>query len=301
MRREDISDITSFAIVAQEGSFTKAASKIGITQSALSQIVRRLEDRLGVRLLARTTRSVAPTLAGERLMSRFLPLLQELESGIAELGEYRDKPAGHIRLTAVEHAAKTIILPKLSQMLPEYPDISVEVIVDYNLSDVVSDRFDAGVRLGEHVEQDMIALRISPDIPMAIVGSPRYLDANGRPTVPEELSRHRGINLRLPTSNTVNTWRLQSTKRETRVKIDGQLILNSIELIQDAALNGMGLAYLPLDQVEPLVSSGSLELVLNRWTTPLPGYHLFYPNRRQNLPAFKLVADALRYRHKEPG
>lgn len=296
MRREDIADLAAFATVAEARSFTRAAAKLGISQSALSQIVRRLETRLGVRLLARTTRSVAPTDAGERLVRALAPMLHDLDQHMAELSAMRDKPAGFIRITSVEHAARTVILPALSKLLPAYPDITVEVVVDYGLADIVADRFDAGVRLGESVAKDMIAVPIGPAIPMAIVGSPKYFKKFPAPTKPDQLVEHRAINLRLPTSGTLNTWRLVKGGRETRVRVEGSLVFNTIELILDAALDGLGLAYLPLDQLDKPLKAGRLRRVLAEWTPPLPPYHLYYPTRRHTSAAFKLLVEALRYR-----
>jgi DNA-binding transcriptional LysR family regulator len=296
MRREDMADLTAFVVVAETRNFTRAAAKLDLSQSALSQIVRRLEARLGVRLLARTTRSVAATEAGERLLQSLAPMLHDIDQRIADLSTFRDKPAGTIRVTTVEHAAKTILRPALSRLLPGYPDITVEIIIDYGLTDIVADRFDAGVRLGEHVAKDMVAVPIGPEISMAIVGSPKYFRKFEPPTHPDQLVTHRCINLRLPTSGTLNAWRFVKGGRETRVRVEGPLIFNSIDLIQDAALDGLGLAYLPLDQVEKLIKSGRLRRVLAQWTPPLPAYHLYYPSRRHTSPAFKLLVDTLRYR-----
>lgn len=299
MRREDIADLTAFVTVAEEGSFTKAAIRLGLSQSALSQIVRRLEDRLGLRLLTRTTRSVAPTSAGDRLVRRLGPLLREIDDDLAELSELRDTPSGNIRITSVEHAAKTILIPMLAEVLPSYPEVTVEVIVDYGLVDVVSDRFDAGVRLGEQVAKDMISVRISPDIPMAIVGAPAYLAQHPKPTSPEDLVEHRAINLRLPTSETINAWRLSKDGESKRVRVEGALSFNTLELIWNSALLGQGLAYLPRDQVEDDLARGALQQVLADWTPPLPGYHLYYPNRRHSSPAFRLIVDALKARLRQ--
>lgn len=296
MRREDVADLAAFAAVAEAKNFTRAAAKLGVSQSALSQIVRRLEARLGVPLLARTTRSVAATEAGERLVQAFLPMLNEIEQRIADLSVLRDKPTGTIRITTVEHAAKTILRPALTHFLKKYPDITVEIIVDYGLADVVADRFDAGVRLGEHVAKDMIATRIGPAIPMAIVGSPKYLRRHAMPFDPDELVNHRCINLRLPTSGALNAWRLVKGGRETRVQVEGPLVFNTIDLILDAAVDGMGLAYLPCDQVDSLIDRGRLTPVLSEWTPPLSGYHLYYPRRHHTAPAFRLLVEALRYR-----
>lgn len=301
MRREDIADLTAFVTVAEEGSFTRAAIRLGISQSALSQIVRRLEDRLGLRLLSRTTRSVAPTPAGERLVRRLGPLLREIDSDLAELSEFRDTPTGNIRITSVEHAAKTVLMPALADMLPGFPDVSVEIIVDYGLVDVVAERFDAGVRLGEQVAKDMISVRISPEIPMAIVAAPSYLAEHGVPLTPQDLVDHRAINLRLPSSETINAWRLSKGGDVKQVRIEGALSFNTIDLIRQSALLGQGLAYLPRDQVEDDIASGALAQVLADWTPPLPGYHLYYPNRRHSSPAFRLIVDALKSRLRQLG
>lgn len=296
MDRQDMADLTAFVVVAEERNFTRAALKLGLSQSALSGIVRRLEERLGVRLLARTSRSVASTEAGERLVRTLTPMLRELDQSFVELSALREKPTGTIRISSVEHAAKTIILPALTQLLSKYPDINVEVIVDYGLVDVVADHFDAGVRLGEQVAKDMIAVRMSPDVPMAIVGSPTYFETNAVPDKPEQLVEHQAINLRLPTSGVLNAWRFLEGGREIRVRVDGPLVFNTIDLILDAAICGLGLAYMPLDQVTDHLASGRLIRVLADSTPPLPGYHLYYPSRRHASPAFSLFVDAVRYR-----
>lgn len=296
MRRDEIADLAAFVVVAEERSFTKAAQRLGMAQSALSQIVRRIEERLGVRLLSRTTRSVAPTEAGERLIATLGPMLHDLDAAVASLGELRDRPSGTIRITTVEHAAKTIIVPALKRMLPDNPDIKVEITIDYGLADVVADRFDAGVRLGGAIAKDMIALRIGPDTPMAIVGAPGYFRRHPVPVSPAHLIDHRAVNLRLPTSGTLNSWRLIRGGRETRVRVDGPLTLNSIDLILDAALDGHGLAYLPLDQVQRFLDEGALVRVLGKFTPDLPGYHLYYPHRRHASSAFTLLVETLRFR-----
>lgn len=296
MQREQMADLAALVVVAEERSFTRAAAKLGLSQSALSQIVRRLEERLGVRLLARTTRSVAPTEAGRRLTDALAPMLADVDRVIADLGEFRDRPAGTIRITAVEHAARTILMPAVARLVAAYPDVAVEIVVDYDLADVVAERFDAGVRLGEQVEKDMIAVRIGPDVPMAIVGSPSYLGRYPEPREAEQLVGHRCINLRLPTSETLNAWRLIQNGREMRVRVAGPLIFNRIDLILEAALAGAGLAYLPGDMVDGHLRSGELVGVLHGRVPPLPGYHLYYPNRRHASPAFRLLVDALRFR-----
>ncbi len=296
MRREDVADLAAFAAVAETRSFTRAARQLGITQSALSQIIRRLEERLEVRLLARTTRSVAPTEHGEWLLASLQPMLRELDENLTELRSLRDKPSGTIRITSVEHAAKTVILPALSELLPDHPNLSVEIVADYSLTDVVSGGFDAGVRIGEQVAKDMIAVRISPDIEMAVVGSPGYIKRRGRPSQADDVLEHACINLRLPSAETVNPWRLLRDGQEARFQVNGSLVFNTVDLIRDAALDGHGLAYLPLDLVEGDLVRGHLVHVLKRATPPLPGYHLYYPTRRHYSPAFKLLVDTLRYR-----
>lgn len=296
MRRDEIADLAAFVVVAEERSFTKAAARLGMAQSALSQIVRRIEERLGVRLLSRTTRSVAPTEAGERLIATLGPMLHDLDAAVASLGELRDRPSGTIRITTVEHAAKTIIVPAMRRLLPDNPDITVELTIDYGLSDVVADRFDAGVRLGGEMAKDMIAVRIGPDIPMAIIGSPDYFRTHAAPNAPAQLIDHRAINLRLPTSGTLNKWRLMRGGRETRVRVDGPLVFNTIDLILDAALDGHGLAYLPLDQVQHHLDDRRLVRVLGKFTPDLPGYHLYYPHRRHASSAFTLLVETLRFR-----
>lgn len=300
MKRDEIADMAAFLVVAEERSFTRAAQRLGMSQSALSQIVQRLEAKLALRLLTRTTRSVAPTEAGERLIATLSPMLRDMDAALASLGELRERPAGTIRITTVEHAAKTILLPAMKRLLPQHPDIVVEMTVDYGLANIVTDRFDAGVRLGGEIAKDMIAVRIGPDIPMAIVGAPAYLRAHGAPKKPEQLIGHRAINLRLPTSGTINGWRLKGRKRETRVRVEGQLIFNTIDLIRDAALESYGLAYLPLDQVEGDLRKGQLKRVLPQFTPDLPGYHLYYPNRRFSSSAFRMFVDALRLEKRQP-
>lgn len=295
MRREEIADLAAFVAVAEEQSFTRAAKRLGMSQSALSQIVRRLEERIGLRLLARTTRSVAPTEFGERILATLSPMLRDLDASIASLSEFRDKPAGTIRITTVEHAAKTILRPALGRLLPDHPDIKVEIVIDYGLADVVADRFDAGVRIGEQVDKDMIAVRIGPDFEMVVVGSPAHFVRFGKPAVPEDLIHHRCINLILG-SGTFYRWNFRRAGRSTGVRVDGPLAFNLIDPIRDAALDGLGLACLPLDQVQEDIDQGRLMRILRKWTAALPGYHLYYPNRRFSSPAFRLLVETLRYR-----
>jgi DNA-binding transcriptional LysR family regulator len=291
-----MADLTAFSVVAEERNFTRAASRLGMSQSALSQIMRRLEARLGIRLLTRTTRSVAPTEAGEQLLLTLAPALSELDAKLAMLSELREKPAGTIRITAVEHAAETILYPALRRLLPDYPDIKVEITADYGLADIVADRFDAGVRLGGDVDKDMIAVRIAPDLAIAIVGSPAYFERNPPPVSPPDLVRHQCINLRLSSSRGFYIWDFEKDGRALKVRVDGQLAFNTIAMIREASLDGFGIAHLPLDQVEHYLASGRLVRVLEDWSRPFPGYHLYYPSRRQPTSAFALLINALRYR-----
>ncbi len=296
MRREEMADLTAFVVVAEEQSFTRAAAKLGISQSALSQIVRRLETRLGLRLLARTTRSVAPTDAGQRLLQTLQPALEDLDASIAALSELREKPAGTIRISSVEHATKAYLWPVLKALLPEYPDLNVEIVNDYGLTDIVSERYDAGVRLGEQVAKDMIAVRIAPDMPMALVGSPAYFKANPPLNDPQDLVRHRCINLRLPTSGGLRFWPFEKDGHELKVRTEGQLVFNAIDMIVEGSLAGLGLSYQPKMIVQDHLDAGRLVQVLADWSLALPGYHLYYPSRRQPTPAFTLLVNALRYR-----
>ncbi|HCT2124082.1 TPA: LysR family transcriptional regulator [Citrobacter koseri] len=296
MKRDEIADLMAFVAVAEERSFTRAAARLGMAQSALSQIVRRTEERLGLRLLTRTTRSVVPTEAGEHLLSVLGPMLNDLNSALTSLGDLRDRPSGTIRITTVEHAAKTILLPAMRTLLKSHPDINVQLLIDYGLTDVVSERFDAGVRLGGEMDKDMIAVRIGPDIPMAIVGAPDYLSRRGTPVSVAHLVDHKAINLYLPSSGTANRWRLMRGGREVRVRMEGQLLLNTIDLILDAAIDGHGLAYLPYDQVQQAIEEKKLTRVLEKFTPDLPGYHLYYPHRRHAGSAFSLFIDVLKYK-----
>ncbi len=296
MARTNINDLIAFLAVARERSFTQAAARLGVSQSALSHTVRQLEERLGVRLLTRTTRSVAPTEAGERLVRTLGPRFDEIEAELAGLSDLRDKPAGTIRITAGEHAASAVLWPALARLLPDYPDIHAEVIVDYGLTDIVTERFDAGVRLGEQVAKDMIAVRIGPDMRMAVVGAPAYFAKRERPKTPQDLTAHRCINLRMPTRGALYVWEFEKRGREVNVRVEGQVVFNNIALRLNAARAGFGLTYLPEDQVRSDLAKGSLVRVLEDWCPPFAGYHLYYPSRRQPTPAFALLVDALRYR-----
>jgi DNA-binding transcriptional LysR family regulator len=296
MSRQPISDLAAFLTVARERSFTRAAVKMGLSQSALSHTITGLEKRLGVRLLTRNTRSVSPTQAGERLLQTVGPRMDEIESELAALSEFRDKPTGTIRINASEHAAETVLSPALAKFLPAYPDIRVEVTVDNGLTDIVAERYDAGVRLGEHLAKDMIAMPIGPEMRMAVVGSPDYFSSRGRPAVPQELTNHSCINMRLRTNGNIYAWEFEKDGRELKVRVDGQLVFNNIALRVNAALQGLGLAYLPEDVVLPYLDDGRLIRVLQDWCPPFAGYHLYYPSRRQASAAFTLLVNALRYR-----
>lgn len=297
MRRAHLDDLFAFLAVAREQSFTRAAAKIGVSQSALSHTMRELEARLGVRLLARTTRRVAPTEAGERLVQTLGPRFEEIETELAALAELRDKPAGTIRITATEYAADAVLLPKLSKLLRDYPDIKVEITVDYGLTDIVAQRYDAGVRSGEQVGKDMIAVRIGPDMRMAVVGAPAYFKQRIEPKRPQDLIGHNCINLRLPTHGDLYAWEFEKAGRELKVRVDGQLTFNTTAQMLNAALSGFGLTYVPEGMVLPHIAKGRLKRVLEGWCPPFSGYHLWYPSRRQSSAAFALVVEALRYRN----
>jgi DNA-binding transcriptional LysR family regulator len=297
MQRGHLDDLRAFLAVAQEQSFTGAAAKLGVSQSALSHTMRELEARLGVRLLSRTTRRVAPTEAGDRLVQTLGPRFEEIEAELAALGELRQKPAGTIRITATEYAADAILLPKLSKLLRDYPDIKVEITVDYGLTDIVSQRYDAGVRSGEQVGRDMIAVRIGPDMRMAVVGAPSYFRKHPEPNRPQELVGHNCINLRLPTHGGLYAWEFEKGGRELKARVDGQLTFNTTAQMLAAALSGFGLTYVPEGLAQPHVAKGRLKRVLTDWCPPFSGYHLWYPSRRQSSAAFALVVEALRYRN----
>jgi len=296
MQKRDLADLQSFLVVARERSFTKAAAKLGVSQSALSHTLRELEERLGIRLLTRTTRSVAPTEAGERLLRTLAPRLEEIEAELSSLTALRGKPAGTVRITAGEHAAQTVLWPKLSKLLPQYPDIKLEVIVDYGLRDIVAERYDAGVRSGEMIAKDMIAVRIGPDLRMVVVGAPSYFAKRPKPKRPQDLTEHTCINLRLPTYDSIYAWEFEKNGREMKVHVEGQLTFNNLGLRIEAALAGCGIAYLPEDQVRAHIAQRRLVRVLADWCPTYAGYHLYYPSRRQPTPAFSLIVDALRYR-----
>src|SRR5271166_2417523 len=296
MQRGNLNDLRALLAVGQERSFTKAAAKLGVSQSALSHTIRGLEERLGFRLLTRTTRSVSPTEAGERLLHTIGPRFEEIEAELEALSELREKPAGTIRITATDYAADTILWPKIAGLVREYPDIKVEIAIDYGLTDIVAERFDAGVRSGEQVAKDMIAVRIGPDMRMAVVGSPGYFKDRPAPKKPQQLTEHNCIGLRLPTHGGLYAWEFEKSGRELRVRVEGQLIFNAATQMLNAALMGLGIAYVPEGMAQPHVARGRLKRVLEDWCLPFPGYHLWYPSRRQASPAFDLLVEALRYR-----
>jgi DNA-binding transcriptional LysR family regulator len=296
MSRENVNDLLAFLAVARERSFTRAAAQLGVSPSALSHTIRGLEARLKLRLLNRTTRSVTPTEAGQRLLQTVGPRFDEITAELAALSELREKPSGTIRITTIEHAAETILWPALKNFLPKYPDIRVELVIDYGLTDIVADRYDAGVRLGEQLAKGMIALPIGPDMRMVVVGAPSYFEGLSKPLSPEDLTVHSCINLRLPTYGSIYSWEFEKDGREVNVRVEGQLVFNNLALRIDAAMAGLGLAYLPEDRVQHHIAAGRLIQVLADWCQPFSGYHLYYPSRRQHTPAFGLLLNALRYR-----
>ena len=296
MKKETAADLVAFLMVAREQSFTRAAARLGVSQSALSQTMRSLETRLGVRLLTRTTRRVSVTEAGERLLRTVGPRFEEIDDELEAVTAFRENPAGSIRLTATENAAASVLWPKLVRFLPKYPEIKVEIVIDYGLTDIVAQRFDAGVRPGETVATGMISVRIAPDMRMAVVGAPAYFAEHEPPRIPQELTGHNCINLRLPTHGGLYAWEFEKHGREMNVRVDGQLVLGTATFMLMAARAGFGLAYLPEEEVRSDLESGRLVRVLADWCPPFSGYHLYYPSRRQPTQAFALLVEALRYR-----
>lgn len=294
MARRNLNDLQAFVTVAREGNFTRAGAVLGVSQSALSQAIRALEERLEIRLLTRTTRSVSPTPAGERLLQAIGNRFDEIEAELDALTELRDKPAGSVRITSGDHVLRTILLPKLLPVMHRYPDIHIEFDVSYGFRDIVADRFDAGVRLGESIDKDMIAMPISPKLRMAAVASPTYFEKHRAPKLPEELTRHNCINIRFPTSGGLYVWEFERRGRQVNVRVDGQATFTASHHIVLAALDGLGIAFLPEEEFAPHIEEGRLVRVLQDWCPPFSGYHLYYPSRRQHLPAFSLVVDALR-------
>jgi DNA-binding transcriptional LysR family regulator len=296
MKKETAADLVAFLVVAREQSFTRAAARLGVSQSALSQTLRGLETRLGVRLLTRTTRRVSATEAGERLLRTVGPRFEEIDDELEAVTAFREKPAGSIRLTATENAAASVLWPELVRFLPKYPEIKVEIVIDYGLTDIVAQRFDAGVRPGETVASGMISVRIAPDMRMAVVGAPAYFAEHEPPKAPQELTGHNCINLRLPTHGGLYAWEFEKAGRGMNVRVDGQLVLGTATFILRAARDGFGLAYLPEVEVRSDLETGRLVRVLADWCPPFSGYHLYYPSRRQPTQAFALLVEALRYR-----
>lgn len=296
MQRGNLDQLVAFVVVARERSFTRAAARLGVSQSALSHTIRELEERLGVRLLSRTTRSVSPTEAGERLLRGVGSRFDEIEAEVAAVSELRAKPAGAIRITATENATETILVPKLTPLLQEFPDIKIEITIDYGLTDIVAQHYDAGVRSGEQVAKDMIAVRIGPDMRMAVVGAPAYFKRRRPPKAPQELVDHNCINLRLPSHGGMYAWEFEKDGRALRVRVEGQFTFNATSEMLNAAIAGAGLAYVPESMAQAHLAEGRLKRVLEDWCLPYSGYHLFYPSRRQSSAAFALVVDALRYR-----
>lgn len=297
MPRSTISGLLAFRAVAEEQSFTRAAAQMGVSPSALSHTIRTLEERLGVRLLTRTTRSVAPTEPGERLLATIGPHFDGIEAELAALSELRDKPAGTIRITTGDHVAETILEPAVAKLLRDYPDIRVEISVNLGFVDIVAERFDAGIRLGETVAQDMVAVRIGPDLRMAAVASADYFERRPLPLTPHDLANHNCINLRLPTRGGLYAWEFEKSGRALNVRVEGQLAVNDIALARRAAIDGVGIAYLPNDYLNADIDAGRLVRVLEDWSPPFPGYHLYYPSRRQQSAAFALLIEAMRYRN----
>lgn len=293
---ENYDQLAMFSLVARERSFTRAAAQLGMSQPALSRSMRQLEERLGIRLLARTTRSVSPTEAGEQLLRVIAPRFEEIDTELAQLNAFRDKPAGRLRITAGEHAAITIMQPVLGKLLPDHPDLHIEVIVDYGLTDIVAEGYDAGIRMGEQVAKDMIAVRVGPELRMAVVGAPDYFRHHPKPKSPHDLTQHNCITIRLPTLGGIFPWEFEKKGQELKVRVEGQLVFNNIAMRLTAAMEGLGLAYMPEDLVQPHIEAGALVRVLSDWCPSFPGYHLYYPSRRQSSPAFALLRDALRCR-----
>jgi DNA-binding transcriptional LysR family regulator len=296
MRQIDLNDIAAFLTVARQRSFTRAAAQLGVSQSALSQTIKGLEARLGLRLLTRTTRSVSPSEAGERLLRAAGPRLDEIDAELNALSALREKPSGTIRITAHDHAVEAVLWPALQKLLPEYADINVEVVIDYGLTDIAAERYDAGIRSGEIVDKDMVAVRIGPDLRSAVVGAPGYFAGHTKPLTPQELTTHRCINLRLPTRGGLYAWEFEKGGRELRVQVEGQLVFNATAPMLHAALAGLGLAYLPADTVQEYLENGELIQVLADWCPDYPGYHLYYPSHRHPTPAFSLLVETLRYK-----
>jgi len=298
MKRDELGDLSAFLAVAEARSFTRAAAKLGTSQSAVSHTIKRLEARLGLRLLTRTTRSVAPTEAGERLIETLRPALDDIDERLAALSALREKPAGTIRINTSEHAAEMVLWPRLTRFLRDYPDIKVELAIEHGFTDIVAGRYDAGVRLGEQVARDMIAIPIGPEMRMAAVATPEYFARRKKPKTPQDLAAHECINMRFTTSGGLYAWEFEKNGRELKVRVEGQLAFNNGGLCLKAAMDGFGLAFVPEDRILAHVREGRLVRVLSDWCAPFPGFHLYYPSRRQHSPAFALLVEALRYKHR---
>lgn len=296
MQRETMADLVAFLAVARERSFTRAAAGLGVSPSALSHTIRKMEERLGVRLFIRTSRSVSTTEAGERLLQRVGPQMDQIQTEVEGLSELRDKPAGTVRITTGDHVSEHYLLPAISRLLVTHPDLRVEINVNIGFVDIAAEGFDAGVRLGETLAQDMIALRISPDMEMAAVASPAYFARHPVPEEPHQLAEHNCINIRFPTHGGIYVWEFEQEGRPVNVRVEGQLIVNDIALARQGAIEGSGIACLPLDYVQSAIDEGQLMRVLGDWCPPFSGYHLYYPSRRQQSPAFAAVIEAVRYR-----
>ncbi|HEX7935478.1 MAG TPA: LysR family transcriptional regulator [Paraburkholderia sp.] len=297
--RENLNDLIAFMTVARERNFTRAAAQLGVSQSALSRTVRAVEERMGLPLLMRTTRSVSLTEAGERLLAVIAPKFEEIDGELESLRAMTDRPSGMVRITTTDYAANAYVWPRLQKLLRQYPDIKVELVSDYGLTDIVADRYDIGVRLGDQIEKDMVAARIAPDMTMAIVGAPAYLKSHPAPESPQDLTRHNCINLRLPTRDSLLPWELSKRRRELQVRVQGQLIFNNVYQMLDAALAGFGLAYVPEDLAEKHVEAGRLKWVLKDWCPTFVGHHVYYPRRRQSSRAVVLVVEALKAGYRQ--
>jgi DNA-binding transcriptional LysR family regulator len=294
MNREDWGSLAAFAVVAEERSFTRAAARLGVSPSALSHTVRRLEERLRIQILARSTRSVSTTEAGDRLLARLRPAIEEISGAVEDLGRLLGRPSGNVRITASRTAARMVIAPALRRFTERYPEIVVEVLIEPGLTDIVARRFDAGIRLGESLEKDVVAVPVTGPLRMAVVGAPQYFAACAKPSTPQDLRQHRCINFRLSSAGTIYKWEFEKGSRKVEVGVDGPLIFDDEGMMLEAALAGLGLAYLVEDQVAPLVRSGALSRVLEDWCAPFPGFFLYYPGRRQVSPALAAFIDAIR-------
>jgi len=301
MNREDWGSLAAFALIAEERSFTRAAARLGVSPSALSHTMRELEQRLRVQLLARSTRSVSTTEVGERLLARIRPAIDEIGGAVDDLGRLIGRPSGHLRITASRTAARMVIAPALPCFVERYPDVVVEVLIETALIDIVERRFDAGIRLGESLEKDVIAVRVTPELRMAVVGTPEYFARNSKPTTPQDLRNHRCINFRFPSAGILYKWEFEKARRKVEVAVDGPLVFDDQDMILNSAMSGIGLAFLIEDQVIPLIKAGALTRVLDDWCPPFPGFFLYYPGRRQVSPALAAFIDAIRISARRSG